>query len=163
MNQPPEYMEFETTGDMAKRVRQANRHARARIVAALGLVLAIFLVWFMIGRRACQEKLGSGGSEPPRRPAAAIDTRSWVVDPTATTATVRVVLTGPGPLTVDGQFATPEGSQVLKLEPGPHILAAHIRGAVVQQYLTVKAGEEFAVTFDDATKDVRLDRVPPPK
>jgi len=165
MNRSPQYMEVETTGGMAKQARRANRRTRARVLVGLGLVLALFLIWFMAGRRACQEKFGTGSAEPApaKRSAAPADDRKWIVNPDATTARVRVTLTGPGPLIIDGEYAATAKSQVLDLPPGLHLLAVEVREAVVQQYLTVHAGEEFVVTFDDATKDVRLERVPPAK
>jgi hypothetical protein len=176
--QPAPY-DIETTGEIAKHLLKANRRTRTWLLVAIGLVGAVFLTWYLTARRAYDEKFGGGSFPVPTMNKPAEDPKAWVVNPESPTAKVVVTLTGSGPLTVDGVFADlpmarpkkpakdalpdPPRGVTLELSPGGHLLAAEIKGAVVQQYLTVKAGEEFNVLFDEATKDVRLERIPPRK
>jgi hypothetical protein len=172
MARKPEYFDVETTGELAKSALRANRRSRFRFLIGFGIVFAVFMTWFMANRRSCQEKAGIGTSDyVPGRKAGREDENAWIVNPSATTARVHIIATGSMQVTVDGIFAGAPDSksplknepQTVELSPGSHLLAAQIRGAIVQQFLTVHAGEEFRVFFDEAAKDVRFERVVPPK
>lgn len=154
---------MESTTVLATKLGRANRRGRTAFMIGCLVVIGIFSFWVLESHKACVEKTGKPAQAITSPAAEAVDQNAWIVHPGSPTATVRITVDKLGKtdtLTVDGRPLAKQKIQTLELDPGRHLLVAEIHRVVLQQYLTVRAGEEFGVDFDGTTKNVKLTRVP---
>jgi hypothetical protein len=165
MSLDPEPMDEEDTNVMVMRAHRATRRVRLVVVGGIVVVIGLLVAWISSGPGGWEQRLRKHLGTPAESAAGAPAPRerpSCVTDPNAKTATIYVTLAQEGLLWLDD---TPLGlltSKNLDLAPGTHDIRAEIKRTVMNQTLTVKAGEEYDLRFDRERKAIELECAHPP-
>ncbi|OGQ77429.1 MAG: hypothetical protein A2289_16840 [Deltaproteobacteria bacterium RIFOXYA12_FULL_58_15] len=151
----------ENTNVVVNRYKRHKRRMHLRVIIVV-IPVALVLGYWMTTRKNCQDRftvpfLGDAKEAATRKEP------NWIVHPTSPTAQVDVRLVQLGVVWVDGEKLGKMQATRVDLKPGEHTIRAVFDKLELQQMMTVRAGQQFLLTFDSEKKDVLLDRVAAPK